>query len=146
MKTYFKICLLSPIWFPLMLIGLLLSIESILELQSDALKWLCIYFGASLLVGGVQYLIAMILVWRRIDFGSFESIVRGCLVLPIVFTPIQLICVSFLMVGDGLGALDALFGLAAVNLLYGYAYVLVWFFVYWLFTLFQKIRGEVHYG
>ena len=149
MKTYFKICSFSPIWLPLLLIGLLFVMRAVFGGEAvivQVLQGLCFWSGAALVFGGIQYLIAMTIVWRRIDFDSVESVVRGCFALPIVFTPIQLL--PFLLWGvlNG-GGLNGLLGLAGLDLLFGYGYVLLWFLGYWLYASFRKLRGRaVTYG
>lgn len=150
MSRYFKICLLSPIWFPFALCGLLMLLQPLLG-QDDAfvewLKGLCFFTVAALVFGGVQYMIALVLVWRRIDFDSLESIVIGCVALPIVFTPIQVLVFAMFIIRSGWSGLEGIFGLAGMDLMFGYMYVIVWFIGYWLFTLFRKLRGwKVHYG
>ena len=129
MKTYFKVCLLSPLWFPLLLWFLYALNGAVFRnsFEYDLGGWLIIP-AISIIYGGLQYIIALWVVWIRIDFSSVVSWVHGCLLLPLVFTPIQLL--FMMMYGSSSGGAGELAGYIAyfglIDLLLGYAYVLVW--------------------
>ena len=141
MKLYFRICLLSPIWLPLLICAPVFALKPESGYGCGWLTWMAVYLGFSLMLGGVQYLIALVIVWRQIDFESVESILMGCLKLPLVFTPIQLIGMSLFLMTDGFEGLVVIFPMAAMDLLFGYGYVAVWLLGYGILALAGKYIG-----
>ncbi len=138
MKRYFQICLFSPLWFPVLLGGLMALGYPLLDHFGAILpEWLVfapVVVVYSLIFGGVQYFIALCIVWTRIDFERTRSWITGILWLPIIFTPIQFVGMLLVAWGDwnlqnGLGDLG---WIVAYDLALGYGYVLCWLLGYWL--------------
>lgn|GEM_PF-3089937 len=93
----------------------------------------------SLVLGSVQYLIALFLVWQRIDFEEFRSWLKWVLLLPLIYTPIQIGAMLLVVAWrfDRLGDWVWVGHIAGFDLVLGYAYVAVWLVGYWLIRLFQ---------
>ena len=132
-RRYFKWTITSTLWFPaiFLLIGLFLDRAEI-DLRSDILEWIRIvlfFLTFSLVYGGLQYSITLMIVWKRIDFNNLESWTDRILMLPLIFTPIQLVGVFLLAIGTGniTGAIPAMLLFGVSDLIIGCGYVLVWF-------------------
>ncbi len=148
MKRYYKTCLLSPLWLPIVLGLVAFGLTSLFPGCAETFPhWMV--FSAWILVcsipfGGLQYCIALYLVWTRIDFECTRSWVVGALWLPVIFTPIQivgLLLFTFPSV-DRWEDLRAYAMLAAYDLVLGYAYVLLWFAGLGLIRVVQLFRKE----
>jgi len=147
MKTYFKLCLLSPLWFPALLFLFALINHAFFGGQDIRLPgWLTmtLFFVAfSIIYGGVQYLLTLLMVWSRIDFDNALSWVKVCLLLPLLFTIIQLGSMLVLfphLMADG--TFSAGLGMfAGLDLAIGYGYVLVWFTGFGIIHLIKQLGG-----
>lgn len=132
MKSYYKICLLSPLWFPALLAliyGIAESVHgSFIDMFPDWIAVLGFIVVFSVLFGGLQYILTLLIIWRKIDFESYESWVKWILLLPLIFTPIQVLGVwlfSWMSDGQFVG-LSASVGLMVFDLGVAYSYVAVW--------------------
>ncbi|MDP4611622.1 MAG: hypothetical protein NWT02_10570 [Opitutales bacterium] len=146
MKRYFKICLWSPLWLPVVLGLAAYGLGSLFDgFLNHFPEW--ILFPAAIIVysivfGGLQYCIALYIVWTRIDFECTRSWIVGALWLPIIFAPIQ-IAGLLLVAGWDLGGIEDFWSfmfIAAYDLALGYGYVLFWFIGLGLIRMFQKLR------
>lgn len=121
MKRYLKACLLSPLWFPFvaLFVGVICN-----DLGDNIISTLGFYLFFSLIYGGIQYLIAMVIVWRQIDFDQVATWIVWVLLLPLIFTLIQLITmIPFFIESSGFEWL-VYFGI--FDLVFGYGYVMIW--------------------
>lgn len=152
MKRYFKICLWSPIWFPI-LIGLIAyTVDSLFDRSQAWLPdWLMIagaFVLYSVVFGGLQYLVMLLCLWPRINFASFKNWRDWALKLPLIFTPIQLGMVMLVFIWEikKPSELLVVMYLGLLDLVIGYAYVAVWLLGYYLIRLLPKgrrFRGEL---
>lgn len=144
MKTYFKTCLWSPIWLPIVigLLGLVLhaiarDLFDVLPNWLGAVGFIVVY---SIVFGGIQYLITVVFLWAQIDFDDPRSWIKWILILPIIFTLVQ-VSTMLLIFGFGFRGLNdfaSLGILALIDLALGYAYVAVWLLGYGCIRLTQR--------
>ncbi len=146
MKLYFKLCLWMPLWLPALLLFLGYTVALIDSNAADALPdWFSmtlLVIAASVFFGGLQYCLALYIVWTRIDFESPRSWIVGILWLPILFTPIQVAGMLPFLWQDLANSRgwESLGGLGVFDLVLGYGYVLVWLVGYWLVRRVQNFR------
>ena len=148
-RRYFKWTITSPLWLPaiFLLIGLFLDRAEV-DLWREIPEWILIvpfFIAFSLVYGGIPYAITLLLIWKRIDFENSESWMDRVLMLPLIFTPIQLVGVFLLAIGTGnnTGAIPALLFFGAFDLVIGYGYVLVWVIGFQIIRWFTGNRQEV---
>lgn len=149
MKEYYKLCLFSPLWLPVVLGIVAVCLEALIGNAYDIFPgWIsgfALTVIASFFYGGVQYGIALVIVWSRIDFERTGSWVVGVLWLPIIFTLIQTATMLPFMwpnLLSGRGP-DGLGVIALLDLALGYGYVLVWLLGLALIRVFYKSRKVV---
>ncbi len=150
MKTYFKICLWSPIWFPVLLGLLGIALHG---LTGDLYALFPDWLGAagfivvySLVFGGIQYLITIVFLWGLIDFDDYRSWLKWVILLPLIFTVFQLgtMLLIFVWEFDSLSDYASLGLLGLFDLGLGYAYVLIWIVGYTLLKAFNNFGEEVY--
>lgn len=146
MKNYYKICLLSPLWFPALLFLIYYIGERANNSFIDSLPgWLAmagVFVVYSLIFGGVQYLATLSIVWFRIDFSDFRSWGKWILRIPFIFTPLQLLGL-FLVSGLRTGRFmdfESVLGLLFFDLAFAYSYVAVWLVGYTAIRAVQNRR------
>jgi len=152
MKRYFKLCLWSPIWFPVVLGLIAYALESLTGDLYDTLPEWTVVVGfvvvLSVLYGGVQYLITIVFLWGRINFDDARSWVKYILMLPLIFTLVQVITM-FVLIGwtaQRLNDLSWIGALALFDLVLGYAYVAVWLLGFMVIRAYQSfVRQEARY-
>lgn len=138
MRCYFKICLWSPIWFPVLLVAFAVLFHGVFGLDYNLLPFpmanIVLTVMWSILFGGIQYLIALMILWKRFDFDDFVNWLGGILLLPILFTLIQLgtMVVLFTVFFENASDLAALAMIAGFDLGLGYGYVACWVFGYFI--------------
>lgn len=148
MKRYFKLCLLSPLWLPAVVGLIALVTEGLLGGAEHILpQWLVFtgaIIGVSIFFGGIQYAIALYIVWTRIDFERTQSWIVGVLWLPIIFTILQMLgmVLVFFRELDNLADLKFVLWLGGFDLALGYGYVAVWFVGLGVIQVFKKRRQE----
>jgi hypothetical protein len=98
--------------------------------------------GISILYGGIQYAVALRIVWTRIDFERTGSWIVGVLWLPIIFTFIQVVSIAviFAFQFSKVSDLQFLLLMGVLDLGLGYGYVAVWLAGLWVIRLFQRYR------
>lgn len=124
MKRYMQACLWSPIWFPAFAWLPAILIDQVLIGAEGVVTWFALYLFFSLIYGGIQYLIAMAIVWHQIDFEHVATWIVWVLLLPLIFTVIQLVTMLPFFVGSS--DFEWLYYLGMFDLMFGYGYVLVW--------------------
>ncbi|MDQ8207854.1 hypothetical protein QEH52_10055 [Coraliomargarita sp. SDUM461003] len=152
MKRYFKLCLWSPIWFPVVLGLIAYALESLTGDLYDTLPEWTVVIGfvvvLSVLYGGVQYLITIVFLWGRINFDDARSWVKYILMLPLIFTLVQVITM-FVLIGwtaQRLNDLSWIGALALFDLVLGYAYVAVWLLGFMVIRAYQSfVTQEARY-
>lgn len=136
MKRYYKTCLWSPIWLPLLLLGFGYALENttgnFYGILPEWLGMIGFVVAFSILFGGIQYLITLVIIWRQIDFNEFKSWLKWILLLPLIFTPIQIlvIWICYWIVAGKFVDLNESFGFISFDLFVAYGYVAVWLLGY----------------
>lgn len=137
MTRYFKICLWSPLWLPAILTALYFAGDAIWPRFDTLLPGWVIGVGfvllMSLVFGGAQYVVTLILVWPRINFFDFASWRKWVLRLPLIFVPIQFGGLLLFAMGDfdGWYRFADYLPIAAISLILGYLYVATWLLGHW---------------
>lgn len=152
MKQYFKLCLLSPIWLPaIILLGNVIYEALDLRFFDGLPDWLAVVgfvLAWSVIVGGVQYVVSLLIVWRLIDFDDYFSWRKWVLLLPLIFGCIFSGGLSFFILWSARNITD-FFEFGYVGFLagaVGYAYVLLWLAGFELLRMsgrFERRRGAV---
>ncbi|MEO0510881.1 MAG: hypothetical protein AAF065_13595 [Verrucomicrobiota bacterium] len=132
LRNYRKWTLTSPLWLPLFLTPFGFAFDQLERYfgawNAHDLLFIGFMLVYSLLFGGVQYLITLFLVWRRIDFDDGRSWLRTVLIIPLIFTPIQIAAtLPFILNAGRLDELhQTMLYLAILDLGFGYSYVALW--------------------
>lgn len=146
MKEYYKWCLFSPLWLPLLIGVIALIAEGLPGGAENFLPGWLVSLGALIIIsifyGGIQYTIALCIVWTRVDFERTRSWVAGVLWLPVIFTIIQVL--SFLIIFGAFfrsfDDLKMLMVLGGLDLALGYGYAAVWLVGLGIFKFVQTFR------
>ena len=133
MKRYMKVCLWSPLWLPLLAWLPAMLID---QIANSALTTVAGYLFFSLIYGGIQYLIAMAIVWRQIDFEHVATWIVWVLLLPLIFTVIQLVTMLPFFMGSS--GIEWLYFLGLMDLVFGYGYVLLWLLGYGVIWMMRR--------
>lgn len=117
---------------------------SFIDILPEGLAMLGIIVVFSVIFGGIQYLITLAFVWRQIDFNDFKSWLKWILLLPIIFTPIQVLgmLLVYWLVEAQLVDLNESFGLFAFDLFVAYGYVAIWLLGYAAIRFFLNDNGD----
>ncbi|MBT65298.1 MAG: hypothetical protein CML13_19040 [Puniceicoccaceae bacterium] len=146
MKRYFKICLWSPIWFPVLLLLTYLLGEAVcgnfIDLLPEWIEASGFIIVYSVILGGLQYLMTVVFLWGLIDFNEFTSWLKWVLLLPLVFTVFQVFSMLLIFVWefDRISDFAVLGVLGLFDLGLGYAYVAIWLIGYAVIRMFEKIE------
>lgn len=101
----------------------------------------------SVIFGGIQYLMTLAFIWRKIDFDDFKSWLKWILLLPLIFTPVQTlgIWIFYGAVEGKFVDLNESFGLMAFDLFVAYGYVAIWVLGYGTHRLLRDEEAEEVY-
>lgn len=145
-RRYFKWTIASPLWLPaiiwVLIAFLAINKSNIADYMPEWILGVVFILAASLVYGGLQYLITLMILWRRIDFNDTKSWMRNVLFLPLLFTPIQSIGIVLiaLVMYDVRVIGDMILYFSGFSLAVGYSYVLLWLVGFGLLRLVIHLR------